>query len=108
MNTSKNSESSAAPPPRGLDVECYSGYTYAQQPRAFRLDNERRAVTQVCKRWLEPAGPRFEVLTDDGATYVLAYDELTDRWHVSAKGLIPNADVYTVTTNCTDREDSQQ
>ena len=66
-----------------VSVECYSGHTYAQEPRAFVVDNERRMVTLVRKRWHEPAGPRFEVLADDAATYVLAYDEATDRWHVS-------------------------
>lgn len=67
-------------------VECYSGHTYAQEPRAFVFDNERRTVTRVCKRWREPAGPRFKVLADDTATYVLAYDEAAGRWHVSAAG----------------------
>lgn len=65
-------------------VECYSGHTYAQEPRAFWIDNQRRAVTLVRKRWREPAGPCFEVTADDAQTYMLAYDETTDRWRVSA------------------------
>lgn len=67
-----------------VSVECYSGHAYAQEPRAFVFDNERRTVTRVNKRWREPAGPRFKVLADDAATYVLAYDEAADRWYVSA------------------------
>ena len=68
-----------------VSVECHSGHTYAQEPRAFVVDNERRMVTLVRKRWHEPGGPRFEVLADDSATYVLSYDEATDRWRVKHK-----------------------
>lgn len=66
-----------------ISVDCYSGHVYAQEPRAFVIDKERRKVKAVHRRWREPAGPRFEVLADDDATYVLAYEEATDRWHVS-------------------------
>jgi hypothetical protein len=66
-------------------VECYSGHTYAQEPRTFWLANQRRSVTVVCKRWREPTGPCFEVLADDAHAYVLAYNETTDRWSVLAK-----------------------
>jgi len=65
-------------------VECYSGYTYAQEPRAFIFNHERRVVTTVRKRWREPTGPCFEVLADDVAIYRLAYDEATGQWHISA------------------------
>lgn len=66
-------------------VECYSGHTYAQEPRAFGLHNQRRAVTVVRKRWREPTGPCFDVLADDAQAYVLAYNETTDCWSVLAK-----------------------
>ena len=63
-------------------VECYSGHTYAQEPRAFCFDNERRVVISIRKRWRDPVGPHFEVLADDKATYTLAYEEATDQWSV--------------------------
>jgi hypothetical protein len=63
-------------------VECYSGHTYAQEPRAFFFGNERRVVVSIRRRWREPAGPHFEVLADDKATYMLAYEEALDRWSV--------------------------
>jgi len=66
-------------------VECYSGHTYAQEPRAFWLADQRRTVTVVHRRWREPVGPCFEVLTDDAHAYVLVYNETTDCWDVSAK-----------------------
>jgi hypothetical protein len=65
-------------------VTCYSGNAYAQEPRAFDFNNERRTVTALRKRWREPSGPHFKVLADDGAIYVLAYDEAADDWHISA------------------------
>jgi len=70
---------------RDAVVECYSGHAYAQEPRAFWRDKQRRAVTEVRKRWREPTGPCFEVLADDAHVYVLAYHEATDRWTVLAK-----------------------
>ena len=66
-------------------VECYSGHTYAQEPRAFWLADKRRTVTVVRKRWREPLGPCFDVLADDALGYVLVYNETTGCWSVSAK-----------------------
>jgi hypothetical protein len=66
-------------------VECYSGHTYAQEPRTFWFANQRRSVTMVRKRWREHTGPCFQVLADDAHAYVLAYNETTDRWSVLAK-----------------------
>jgi hypothetical protein len=63
-------------------VECYSGHTYAQEPRTLTFDNERCVVTSIRRRWREPAGPHFEVLADDKAIYVLAYEEATGQWSV--------------------------
>ncbi len=71
--------------PRRISVTCYSGHTFAQEPRAFDVGHERRTVTTLRKKWREPAGPHFEVLADDGAIYVLAYDEAADRWCISAR-----------------------
>ncbi len=64
-------------------VECYSGYTYAQEPRSFVVDEKRKTITDVRRRWREPRGPCFEVLADDGNVYLLKYDETADVWHVS-------------------------
>ena len=70
--------------PRQISVTCYSGHTFAQEPRAFDVGHERRTVTTLRKKWREPSGPCFEVLADDGVVYVLAYDEAADAWHISA------------------------
>jgi hypothetical protein len=91
-----------------IPVECYSGHTYAEQPRAFVLESERRMVKTVHKRWREPAGPRFQVLADDGATYVLAYDEATDRWRLSCHGLKRSSDAPEHTATLEMGEDGQR
>jgi hypothetical protein len=44
-----------------VQVECYSGYTYAQEPRAFVWHARRYEVERVVKRWRTPAGPGFRV-----------------------------------------------
>ncbi len=64
-------------------VECYSGYAYAQEPRAFTFEDERRTVIAVRKRWREPTGPCFEVLADDATVYVLVYNEIADQWLIA-------------------------
>lgn len=65
-------------------VECYSGHSYADQPRAFRWAGRRRVVQAVRRRWREPLGPCFQVLADDAKLYLLAYHEAEDRWFMSA------------------------
>ena len=44
-----------------IRVECYSGHTYAQEPRAFEWEGLRYQVGRVVKRWRTPAGPCFRV-----------------------------------------------
>lgn len=63
-----------------VDVECYSGYKYAQEPRAFTWRGRRYAVQAVEGAWLAPEGPHFLVKTEDGGAYELAYDDAEDEW----------------------------
>jgi len=44
-----------------VQVECYSGHTYAQEPRAFTWHGERYEVERIIKRWRTPEGPSFRV-----------------------------------------------
>jgi hypothetical protein len=93
---------------RSTTVECYSGYTYAQEPRAFSQGTEHHAITEIRRQWREPAGPRFEVLADDGATYLLAYDETTDHWDVSTQGHYTFKGNFGPTTTLKMEEDGQR
>lgn len=62
-----------------VEVNLYSGHTYAERPRAFRWRGEEVAVEEVLAAWREPAGPAFRLRTPRG-TFTLAYDEAADCW----------------------------
>ena len=68
----------------GASVECYSGHTYAQEPRAVMWHGQRHQVTQVDERWRTPDGPAFLVQTEPGITFTLHYLEHQDRWTITA------------------------
>jgi hypothetical protein len=63
-------------------VECYSGHTHAQEPRALLWEGRRYAVTEVEARWRTPDGPVFRVRTEPGQRFDLHYYELEDRWAI--------------------------
>jgi hypothetical protein len=76
-----------------IRVECYSGHTYAQEPRAFEWEGQRYQVEQVVKRWRTPAGPCFRVevagisnLKSLISHFVdLTYLESTDQWTMTVQ-----------------------
>ena len=63
-------------------VECHSGYRYAEKPRAFIWQGERLLVEQILQAWRSPSGPRFKILTRGQQVFELAYDEHTGRWDI--------------------------
>lgn len=69
----------------GATVECYSGQTYAQEPRAVVWQGHHDDVEQVVARWRLPAGPAFRVRTQAGLVLDLCYDEGEDRWAVEQR-----------------------
>jgi hypothetical protein len=42
-----------------VQVECYSGYTYAQEPRVVEWRGQRYEIKRILKRWRTPQGPGF-------------------------------------------------
>lgn len=66
-------------------VECYSGYRYAEEPRAVERPEGRTEVVAVLRRWREPQGPAFRVRLSDGSEATLLYDEALDRWSIRAE-----------------------
>jgi hypothetical protein len=64
-------------------VECYSGHTYAQEPRALVWEGQRYIVVQVEARWRTPEGPAFRVRTEAGERFDLHHHELEDRWAIA-------------------------
>jgi hypothetical protein len=76
-----------------VQVECYSGHTYAQEPRAFEWRGGRYEVVRVVKRWRTPTGPAFRVrvtgITDHGSRITepidLFYLEAEDKWTMNVQ-----------------------
>jgi hypothetical protein len=62
-----------------LIVKCYSGHTYAEEPRSFEWEGVTREV-EVIRAWREPGERHFMVKTGDNKLYQLCYNEVEDRW----------------------------
>lgn len=73
--------------PVEVQVECYSGHTYAQEPRAVVWRGRRCPVSHVVQRWRGPQGPVFCVQTEAGDRFELQYDEQVDRWTLRSLGV---------------------
>jgi hypothetical protein len=63
-------------------VECYSGQTFAEEPRTVIWQGQRYAVSRVEQRWRTPDGPGFCVRSEDGCRFELHYHEARDGWTV--------------------------
>jgi hypothetical protein len=70
--------------PESDHVECYSGHTYAQEPRSLVWQGERYRVAQIEGRWRTPEGPAFRVTADPEEIFELLYHEAEDRWSIRA------------------------
>ena len=73
-----------------VHVECYSGYTYAQEPKTLEWGEQLFEVVRVVKRWRTPTGPVFRVEVTASQSQVpklvdLHYLELEDRWAMSVR-----------------------
>ncbi len=76
-----------------IRVECYSGYTYAQEPRAFEWEGTRYHIERIVKRWRTPAGPCFRVQVAGVSNlqspisnlFDLTYIESTDQWTMTVQ-----------------------
>ena len=65
-----------------IQVECYSGHTYAQEPRTIKWQGRVYRVEKILSRWREPAGPCFLVVTGEDIRLRIRYIEETDRWNL--------------------------
>jgi len=66
-----------------LEVECHSGYEYAERPTALVLDGQRFEIDVVEDRWRIPGGKCFRVKLTDGRRFELFYGELYDEWRIN-------------------------
>jgi hypothetical protein len=61
-------------------VKCYSGHTYAEEPRSFEWGGQKIEVEEIEKAWREPGERHFQVRTGDNKYFKLCYNETEDRW----------------------------
>jgi hypothetical protein len=65
---------------RIVQVKCYSGYIYAQEPQSFIWQEEENRIKSIEKAWQEPGKRLFEVVTENGKLFELCYNETNDQW----------------------------
>jgi hypothetical protein len=70
----------------GVKVDCYAGYRDEETPRRFELDGRWVEVVEVIDRWFGVDHRYFKVRGDDGAVYLLRYDNETERWELKPLG----------------------
>jgi hypothetical protein len=61
-------------------VDAHSGYKSNERPKSFRLDEDWNDITSIDDRWHEPDSEYFKVVTTDGKTYLLRYEQQGDVW----------------------------
>ena len=65
-----------------IEVECYAGHRGEETPRRFHLGERVIEVAEVLDRWLAPDHRYFKLRGQEGATYVLRHDAVSDRWEL--------------------------
>ena len=65
---------------RIIQVNCYSGHTYAERPKSFLWQDTEYKVEKIEKAWQESGKRLFRVITDKGKTFELCYNEMNDQW----------------------------
>ena len=67
-----------------LKVNCYSGHTYAEEPRSFLWEGIEYEVDDIEKSWQEPGERYFKVRTKNGKLFQLCYNEIEKQWSLIA------------------------
>ncbi|MFC1904284.1 hypothetical protein ACFLXT_00750 [Chloroflexota bacterium] len=71
-----------------LEVNCYSGHTYAERPKSFWWEGVEYEIEEIERAWQEPGERRFQVRTGDNKLFQLCYNKTKDQW--SAIELVRN------------------
>jgi hypothetical protein len=66
-------------------VECYSGQSYPERPRALLWEGERFEVIEILSRWRSPKDIHFLVRIKDGRMFELIYTEIEDSWDIDLR-----------------------
>ena len=63
-------------------VECHSGHTYAERPRAFYWYSERFEISTIQAEWRSPEGKHFRAEAKNGSVFELIYKEASNTWQI--------------------------
>lgn len=63
-----------------VEVECSSGYKYAEKPQKVSLEGKKYAVKEIQKQWKEPEKNFFEIKLENDETCTISYSEKEDLW----------------------------
>ena len=66
-----------------LKVKCYSGHTYAEEPRSFEWGEVKYEVEKIERAWQEPGERHFQVRTRDNKLFKLCYNKTEDQWSLT-------------------------
>jgi len=66
-----------------LQVNCYSGYTYAERPKSFLWEGVEYDIEEIEKEWLEPGERHFQVRTGGNKLFQLCYNEIYNQWSLT-------------------------
>ena len=66
-----------------LKVNCYSGHTYAEEPRSFQWQGIEYEIEEIERAWQEPGERYFQVRTGDNKLFQLCYDEAKVQWSLT-------------------------
>ena len=64
------------------NVECHSGYEYADRPTAFYWQEQRWEVIEILARWRTPEGKHFRVNTQHNQIFEILYVDSEDAWQI--------------------------
>jgi hypothetical protein len=68
---------------KDITVNCYSGHTYAQEPRSFLWEGVEYRVAEIVKMWREPGERHFLVKTGGNKSFQICYNEANTRWSLN-------------------------
>lgn len=69
-------------------VECHSGFTYADRPKALIWQGIRRDIAEVLHSWHVPAGKQFRVRCTDGSVFLLTFTVIDGEWQIEPFSLL--------------------
>jgi len=65
-----------------ITVKCYSGHTYAEEPRSFEWEGVEYEVEEITRAWREPGERHFLIRVGGNKLFEICYNEANGRWSI--------------------------